>query len=396
MPSRLVRNTAAFPYRTAVSIYVRWSDGSLSRGSGTMVGVNDVLTAAHVIYDPNKTAVSIGVAPGQARRNTRFSIVNAAVWNYYRIPFTSNGNLTPRASGSDLAVIGLDNPIGRTTGWLGVRSNASGTFSRNLIHYPSHRAISFDDLRQTYSFANVGTDPTRNYLNIAGLGISSGSSGGGIYQILRRNGRTSRFVNGVVSTASWGAYINTSRFRAIRTWMNRNNRYLDSSRTHYRNLGNAATARTVGGSVNSTNQNQDRFSFHLNANRTTSITLSNLSSDADIYLYDASGRFITSSQNIGTSNDNITTFLNRGIYYVDVRQFAASGGNTYNLSVGPFGAPGTSLTRRQSPATLTSSPSGLRSPNQLLSASRPAQLGGVSLAGSQWQSTIRSARLALS
>ena len=49
MPIRAIDNTTRFPFSTAVSIYVRWSDGTRSRASGVMVGPNDVLTAAHVV-----------------------------------------------------------------------------------------------------------------------------------------------------------------------------------------------------------------------------------------------------------------------------------------------------------------------------------------------------------
>ena len=41
---------AAYPYTAVVSISVTWPDGTGSGGSGVMVGPNDVLTAAHMVY----------------------------------------------------------------------------------------------------------------------------------------------------------------------------------------------------------------------------------------------------------------------------------------------------------------------------------------------------------
>ena len=60
MPISVIANTAGFPYRAAVSIYVRWSGGAITRGSGILVGPNDVLTAAHMVRDPSAgTPVSV-------------------------------------------------------------------------------------------------------------------------------------------------------------------------------------------------------------------------------------------------------------------------------------------------------------------------------------------------
>ena len=68
-----IRNTTRFPFSTAVSIYVRWSDGSRTRGSGVMVGPNDVLTAAHVVFADPATGrgrpVNITVIPAQNGMN---------------------------------------------------------------------------------------------------------------------------------------------------------------------------------------------------------------------------------------------------------------------------------------------------------------------------------------
>src|SRR4051812_14060842 len=42
---------AGSQYRAVVQIEVVWPDGTSSLASGAMVGRNDVLTAAHVVYD---------------------------------------------------------------------------------------------------------------------------------------------------------------------------------------------------------------------------------------------------------------------------------------------------------------------------------------------------------
>ena len=42
------------PYACIGMVIVEWQDGSESRGTCTLVGRNDILTAGHVIYDPSR------------------------------------------------------------------------------------------------------------------------------------------------------------------------------------------------------------------------------------------------------------------------------------------------------------------------------------------------------
>jgi V8-like Glu-specific endopeptidase len=46
----VVNASGAYPYTAIVSISVTFPDGTATNGSGVMVGPNDVLTAAHVVY----------------------------------------------------------------------------------------------------------------------------------------------------------------------------------------------------------------------------------------------------------------------------------------------------------------------------------------------------------
>ncbi len=55
-----------FPYSAICYIQVTFADGYNARGSGVVVGNNDVLTAQHVVYDASHGgyATSITVTPG--------------------------------------------------------------------------------------------------------------------------------------------------------------------------------------------------------------------------------------------------------------------------------------------------------------------------------------------
>lgn len=333
MPSTVVSNTTAYPYSAAVSIYVRWANGTTSRGSGTMVGPNDVLTAAHVVYNPSRgAATNITVIAGQNGMNTPFGIYDYGRINYYTIQYQPNGNLTSSTSAHDLAMISLEENLGSRTGTFGLRSNATSTGTRNLISYPSAYQFSFQNLRQVYSSGSTSVTSS-NYLNIGNLNVSSGSSGGGIYQIL--NG--SRYVNGVVSTASWGAFLNTSRYNTVLGWMNNNNSLVDTNQVQHFNAGALSSSRGYSGSVNKSTNEVDRYAFHVTTAGTYSFRLQNFNSDADLYVYDVFGRQKGSSLRGGTTTDTVTVNLSAGIYYAEVDQYS-SGSNSYNIFMAPGSA----------------------------------------------------------
>ncbi len=321
-----VTNTNAYPWRAAVSIYVRWSNGAITRGTGTMVGPNDVLTAAHVVYSPARgSPVSIRVIPGQNGSNTPFGIIDGARWNYYAIRYLPNGNLTQDQSAWDMAVIGLRQNAGSRTGWLGIRSNQTQTTTRNLIHYPSAYQVNFQNLRQMYSYNTVGY--SGGTLNIGGLTISPGSSGGGIYILVGGN----RYVTGTVSTASWGSFINTTAFNAIASWMASNNSVVNAVTQHF-NFGTLG-ARQMNGSVNSRGNDIDRYAFNFLSAGRVNILLRRQTGDADIYLYNVYGQLLGRSIRAGTANDLIRRNLSAGIYYVEVNDYRP-GVNRYNLLAG--------------------------------------------------------------
>ena len=61
-----VSDTTTSPYSSVVRVDVTYSDGSSGHGTGVMIGANDVLTAAHVIYDDvYGYATSVTVSPGK-------------------------------------------------------------------------------------------------------------------------------------------------------------------------------------------------------------------------------------------------------------------------------------------------------------------------------------------
>lgn len=138
-----ITNRTAEPYRTVCYIVCSWSDGTRTSGSGVVVGVNDVLTAMHVVYDAMRGgwATQITISPAA---DTKPYLVQplGEFTNWGRITSrTSNwdqdgdGLMTEAESQWDLAVIGLRTRIGDVTGWVGT-SAASASTSAEAVGYP--------------------------------------------------------------------------------------------------------------------------------------------------------------------------------------------------------------------------------------------------------------------
>lgn len=139
-------NRTAAPYRTVCFITSEWSDGSMSRGSGVVVGVNDVLTAAHVVYNASRGgfATSVTITPA-ADLDSWGSVVSQPYGEYsgsyldLRVQnWDSDGDglLTQQEAQHDLALIGLGADIGNDTGWSGWWATASD-FSGMMVGYPA-------------------------------------------------------------------------------------------------------------------------------------------------------------------------------------------------------------------------------------------------------------------
>jgi V8-like Glu-specific endopeptidase len=119
--------TARFtqPYSSVCYLLCDWADGTSTRASAVVVGVNDVLTALHAVFDSQRGgwARSVTVVPGAdtspySQPFGQFSQVGsfsgrAADWD-----FDHDGLLTAQESQGDLALLGMSVPIGQQTGWL--------------------------------------------------------------------------------------------------------------------------------------------------------------------------------------------------------------------------------------------------------------------------------------
>ena len=197
-----ITNRTDAPYRSIAYVVSTWADGSATRGSGTVVGVNDVLTALHVVFNSARGgwATSVTITPGADTQpyDAPFGSFTGSRLNGRTGNWDTNGDklLSYAEAQYDLAVIGLTQRIGDVTGWLGTQSLGSD-FYGVMAGYPSRGT--------GLMVESVYADAVYGYgVYEIGSVLGGGASGGPLLSTL--NGQT--YVAGVLSggTSSSAVY----------------------------------------------------------------------------------------------------------------------------------------------------------------------------------------------
>ena len=141
------------PYAAVGLLITTWSDGSKSMGTCAVIGRNDVLTALHCVYDPDKSgwADELEFYFG-ADYNSKtesfdysdwvYSLTTGFSWKSQGWPsavFKDADNNTNSKSEAayDVAVIGVSRPIGDITGWFGLNSGENLSAKVTQVGYPA-------------------------------------------------------------------------------------------------------------------------------------------------------------------------------------------------------------------------------------------------------------------
>lgn len=213
MTSFVGSQSGTFPYSAVVFLEVTFASGNVYTGSGVMVGPNDVLTAAHVVYsDSEGAAVNVRVSAGYNNGNAPFGTIAAAEWNYFDWDFNGDDLLTRAESEFDLAIVGLSTTLGNQTGWFGMSTNYSSGYY-NLSGYPGVYTGT-NGARLTNDYGLVNEDPVNYVFNYVSVESNPGNSGGPLWY----QGSNGPYVVGIASTGSWAADI-TKNFNQIQQWI---------------------------------------------------------------------------------------------------------------------------------------------------------------------------------
>ena len=123
-------NLSVIPARQIVLVEATFSDGSSARGTGVLVGTNDILTAGHVVYNQTKgwmKSLALWFAPNFNPTTSQLKTVGESVpWSHWTATAWPNQiyasapshKSTPQETQFDTALIGIDYPVGTKLGFL--------------------------------------------------------------------------------------------------------------------------------------------------------------------------------------------------------------------------------------------------------------------------------------
>ncbi|MDP3760602.1 MAG: DUF4214 domain-containing protein [Ramlibacter sp.] len=186
------------PYSSVCYIVCQWSDGSQTRGSGVIVGINDVLTAHHVVYDATRGgyASRVTISPGADTSPYTvpygsFSDVGVIYARTENWDTDGDGLLYPGESQYDMALLGLrSSAISASAGWLPV-SNTATDFSGRADGYPARGTGMMEEAVYADASSEFGVFDI-------GSSLGPGGSGGPLMRI----DATGAYVVGVLSSGN--------------------------------------------------------------------------------------------------------------------------------------------------------------------------------------------------
>ncbi len=219
------RNTQ--PYSCIGLINVTFPDGYAARGTATLVGRNDILTATHVVYSPDhggwaedfhfyfgadyNDVTNRFEDYGYAYSPTKYI---TSAWPTQAFSDAYDQTMIQSEAQYDVAIIGVNTPIGDSLGWLGMASGYNGGYVANAIGYPSGATGMMEEtvyVRENYYYGLYESSS-----NVLG----PGSSGGPLL--------IDDYVTGVKSTGTWWADIGFL-YNLIVEKMDENNSLLSTS-----------------------------------------------------------------------------------------------------------------------------------------------------------------------
>jgi|SRR5690554_1961933 len=221
MSALLASDGDNYPFSAVTYVEATFPDGTRVSGSGAVVGINDVLTAAHLVYSPEYGGLAehIVVYPGHDGAVDPHSGHPAHFAEYYQLTPSHPGKLTIAESQEDLALLGFETPLGLETGWFTLGPYAAGE-DYQLAGYPG-RAADASGPRLVQESGRIGDNARYGVLDIEALQVSPGNSGGPIWY--DSSGQAT--LVGVVSTSAWAVSVQ-AQYDTLQAWIAGNDHLL--------------------------------------------------------------------------------------------------------------------------------------------------------------------------
>jgi V8-like Glu-specific endopeptidase len=175
----LVSNTTIFPYSAVVRVAVDFNGDGIfdTAGSGAMIGANDVLTAGHLLWNPQYGfAKNIMVMPAEAGAYEPFGSALGQTWTVPPEYVSSGGGVD-----YDIGVINLSTNIGFSTGWFGLEPVSAQTVTHSVVTLASYPSDLTGGEFQYTSSDNVDAVIGNALLYNGALDMYFGSSGGPLW-----------------------------------------------------------------------------------------------------------------------------------------------------------------------------------------------------------------------
>lgn len=193
---------SAQPYSNIGLIVAHWPDGTQSIGTFSLVGRNDILTAGHLVHAPRAGGWAAGFefyfgadynsVTGRFESwiaEAHYAESNVVAWPDAIYTDGNDRTMLQSEARYDVALIGIDVPIGDSLGWLGLDPGHDAQQTAVAVGYPSGTTGMMQD--------RVSVRLNRDYglYESASGSLGAGSSGGPLLVEDR--------VVGVKSTTHW-------------------------------------------------------------------------------------------------------------------------------------------------------------------------------------------------
>ena len=200
-----------YPYRAIVYVTATFPDGQQFSGSGAIVGINDVLTASHLLYraEDGGSATSVTVYPGYNNGIAPFGAYVGAIWSSYRADLDGDGLFPAQEAQYDVGIIGFTARIGLLVGEFGIDPNgASGDY--NLTGFPG-KYFGPGGAQMTNDFGYATVNANYSVFNYGNIESNPGNSGGPLwYDVNKRAICCRRRVYGKLGCRCWSHLLTNS------------------------------------------------------------------------------------------------------------------------------------------------------------------------------------------